>query len=68
MRGLREGADRDLDLQVHQENGHRFPERTVYVLASGAMRIGATIGPGRREAIEQLAHAILTGSLNLQEE
>lgn len=68
MRGLREGSDRDLDLQVHQENGYRFPERTAYDLASGAMRIGATIGPGRREAIEQLAHAILTGSLNLQEE
>jgi hypothetical protein len=67
MLGLQEGSDREPDLRVQQEGGSRFPERTVYDLACGAMRCGLRLG-ARREAVEQLAYAILTGSLNLQEE
>jgi len=55
------GADQILDMQVHQETGYRYGERTAYDLVCGAMRCGVQIGIARRESVEQTAYAVLTG-------
>lgn len=67
MLGLTQGADANADVLVSPDSNYRFPVRTRYDLACGAMRCGIRIGPARREPVEQIAYAILTGAINLQE-
>lgn len=67
MLGLTQGADTMIDVQTGPDTNYRFPTRTRYDLACGAMRCGIRIGPARREAVEQIAYAILTGAISLEE-
>lgn len=67
MQGLLQGSDKQADVQAGIDTGYRFPARSRFDLVCGAMRCGLKIGPARREAVEQTAYAIFTGSINLEE-